>query len=564
MKTLLFSMLLALPYVVFAQEFLPRNVNHQSKNNIIPAISGDGRTLIYSTDYSNTGEFVLETTTYKGGRWTDPKEIKALDPMRLNNKGGYFLDNTGTAIWFSSRKPDGLGGYDIWVVAKGTSGWGRAHNPGKPVNSSQNEGDPSISPDKQTLYFMRCEKLSDDVAKGCQLYSSERNKGRGTKWKEPVLLPAQLNVGNSLSPRILSDNKTLIFASDRPGGKGGLDLWMSTKEPDGWSNPVNLEYANTVNDDRYISLSLRSEHAYITRTNPNGFRGIAQLNVPQEYRPKDVIMMMGKVEDDNEAPLALDIRVNNQTTGTLEARVISEKQTGNFVAVLTEGSRYEITFEDRLGRVAFLTQLVNVEQLTNSRRKYPTIVLPTIQSGASFSLGGVAFDTLSNTITAASNFEMLRLARLIKQHKDLHFKIEVAQQNYQEDSIQYPWLTEVRYDSIRVMLPAIQVDSMSNPEKDSLLTEVNDSLMATTLADTLIANDYLARMSGVDSIESWQKYPVYHNNRTPLYAETLTQQLSSKGVLETQFMVVPVGVLPENKKTKAVFVNGVAISVFVE
>ncbi len=565
MKTL-FIIMLVLPGMVWAQQktFLPRNVNHQAKNNQIPAISGDGRTMIFSTDYSNTGAWVLEVTSYKSGHWQDPKEITALDPMRLNNIGGYFLDNTGEAIWFSSRKPDGLGGYDIWVTTKGSSGWGRPHNPGKPLNSSQNEGDPSISPDKQMLYFMRCDKITDESAKGCQLYVSERNKGRGARWKEPQMLPSKLNVGNSLTPRILSDNKTLIFASDRPGGKGGLDLWMSTNEAEGWTDPVNLAYANTPGDDRFITMSLRTEQAFITRTNKTGYKAIAQLSVPEQYRPKDVIMMMGKVVDEQGTPHSLDIRINNQTTGKLEARVISDKNTGTFVAVLTEGSRYEITYEDRSGKLAFLTQLVNVEQLTNSRRKRPEVVLTTIKPGAAFNLGGVAFDTTSNTISASSNFEMLRLARLMKQHPDLHFHLEVYQENYKEDSIQYPWLTEVRYDSIRIMLPPIEVDSMTTPQKDSLLTEMNDSLGATTLADTTIASAYQARMSGVDSIETWHKVPVYHNNRTPLYAETLRQQLLSKGLPENSFTATPMGVIPKQQKPNVVFVNGVAIVVRIE
>ncbi|VAW28834.1 hypothetical protein MNBD_BACTEROID06-491, partial [hydrothermal vent metagenome] len=129
MNRIILIVLITVPSALLAQEeFLPRNVNHTSKNNIIPAISGNGKTMIYLTDYSNSGEMVLERTHYKAGRWDDPKEISALNPMRLNNTGSYFLDNTGEAIWFSSRKPDGLGGYDIWVVQKGSSSWGRAKN----------------------------------------------------------------------------------------------------------------------------------------------------------------------------------------------------------------------------------------------------------------------------------------------------------------------------------------------------------------------------------------------------------------------------------------------------
>ena len=557
--------LLIIPCSLFAQEdFLPRNINHTSKNNIVPAISGNGKTMIYLTDYSNSGEMVMEITHYKAGRWDDPKEISALNPMRLNNTGGYFLDNTGEAIWFSSRKPDGLGGYDIWVTKKGSSGWGRARNPGKPLNTNMDEGDPSISPDNQKIYFMRCSRISPETAKGCQIYVSEKNKGRGSAWKEAVKLPDYLNQGNTLSPRILSDNKTLIFSSDRPGGKGGLDLWMSTLEAGEWSQPINVEFANTAGDDRYMSMSFRTDFAYFTRKNDKGFNGIVKTKVPNKFRPQDVIMMMGKVVDENGIPHSLDIRINDYKTGKLVSRVITEKETGDFVAVLTEGSTFEITYEDRSGKLAFKTEIINVEELRSSRREYPTVELTTVKSGAKFNIGGIVFDTLSSTITASSNFEVLRLARLIKQHKDLKFKIDTYQENYHEDSIQLHWLTETKYDSIKVMLPAIDVDSMNNTQKDSLLMEMNDSLGTTTIKDTLIANEYQARMSGIDSIETWEKVPVYHNDRTPHYGETLMQHLKTKGITEETVTIQTPGLIPNEKRNQVVFVNGVAIVVSIE
>ena len=134
MKNLLIAVMLISPFLVFAQEeFLSRNVNHTSKNNIVPSISGDGKSMVYLTDYSSTDELAFEITHYKSGTWQTSKEITALNPMRLNNTGGYFLDNTGEAIWFSSRKPDGLGGYDIWMSKKGSSGWGKSKKPRETV-----------------------------------------------------------------------------------------------------------------------------------------------------------------------------------------------------------------------------------------------------------------------------------------------------------------------------------------------------------------------------------------------------------------------------------------------
>ena len=104
---------------------------------------------------------------------------------------------------------------------------------------------------------------------------------------------------------------------------------------------------------------------------------------------------------------------------------------------------------------------------------------------------------------------------------------------------------------------------MDNYEKDSLLMVINDTL-GTTLVDTTIVNEYQARMSGVDSIETWKKTPVYHNNRTPLYAETLHHHLITKGVTEEQFQLHALGLIPEDKRDQVVFVNGIAIVIRLE
>ena len=563
-KKLVTPFLLFVTMVAYGQEeFLPRNVNHTSKNNMYPALSGDGKTMIYLTDYTNTGDFGLEMSEYKRGKWQDPSDVSALDPMRLNNLGGYFLDKSGEAIWFSSRKADGLGGFDVWYVKKSGSGWSRPINPGKPLNSPMDEGDPSISPDGQYLYFMRCSRIANEEAKGCSIYVSEKNRRRGLPWKEPVVLPDNINQGNTISPRILSDNRTLIFSSDRPGGKGGYDLWMSTKDGDTWSDPINLAYTNTTEDDRYLSMSLRTDYAYYTRVNNTGYKGIVQAYVPEKYRPADVIMMMGKVKDDGGDPQSVDIRLNNLTKSQMEGRVVSDDETGEFTVILSEGSRFEITFEDRSGALAFLTQIRDIEELRGSRREYPNVELTRVKRGAKFNIGGIAIDTVTATITASSTFEVLRLARLMKQHKDLQFMVDVYQENYKEDTIQTPELTEVRYDSIKVLLPVIEIDSMANPEKDSLLAVMNDTL-GTTLQDTVIADEYQARMAGVDSVEVWQAKAIYHTNRTPHYAETLKQQLLTKGVTETQFQINALGLIPEGKRESVVFVNGVAIVVRVE
>ena len=124
--------------------------------------------------------------------------------------------------------------------------WGQPVNLGPKINSSAAETEPSISANGLSLYF----------ADGMWFRSSPRPGGLGQSdiwvvsrattsdpWATPVNLGARVNTGaKEGGPTITGDGLILVFDSDRSGGSGGHDLWMTTRpsisEP--WSPPVNL------------------------------------------------------------------------------------------------------------------------------------------------------------------------------------------------------------------------------------------------------------------------------------------------------------------------------------
>lgn len=60
------------------------------------------------------------------------------------------------------------------------------------------------------------------------------------EWSKPEALPFNSDAYSVAHPALGADNKTLIFASDMPGGRGGMDLYLTRKQGDGWSEPINL------------------------------------------------------------------------------------------------------------------------------------------------------------------------------------------------------------------------------------------------------------------------------------------------------------------------------------
>lgn len=113
------------------------------------------------------------------------------------------------------------------------------------INTEENEGAPSISQDGKTLYFTACNR--PNTAGDCNIYRSQLKNG---SWTLPKMLPPPLNTPyKETQPSIAYDGRTLFFSSDRPNGKGGLDIYVSRMNNKGeWSVPQNL--GSTVNTKR--------------------------------------------------------------------------------------------------------------------------------------------------------------------------------------------------------------------------------------------------------------------------------------------------------------------------
>ena len=530
MKNVLWISLIFWGYQSLGQSarLLPRNINNVTHNQVYPAVSGDGKVMFFMTDYSDDGAFAMVTTKYRAGKWQNPEDAQVIGSSKVNNWGGYSLNYDGTRIYFSSRRSEGIGKFDIWYSSLVEGEWSRPKNIGQPINTSGNEGNPSVSPDGQRLYFMKCEKMSTDNLGGCKLYYSEQGP-RG--WQAAVELPDYLNIGNSTSPRILPDNKTLVFASDRPGGKGGIDIWMTKRTGDHWSEPVNIEAVNTPEDDLFLSATMRSI-AYITTTTDKGKKAIAELRLPAEFRLENMIIRQGIIKDEEGNNLAADVRAFNLDEQTYEVRMRTSTATGGYIMILPGGARYDVSYNEiRLNKL-YHSELVDATDLAAPRREYPNLTLFDLRAGLTFPLNVFGFKEFTSEVDENSSLELARLTRLLKQYPELNIEINAYQKIYNEDSFPATEdLTELRVDTLVAYESAIRVDTMASEQKDSLIMEINNALSATVL-DTVMANIYLERMATFDSVQVQKLVNTYHNDRTTAQAEAVKTSLVEGGIEE--------------------------------
>jgi Tol biopolymer transport system component len=147
-----------------------------------------------------------------------------------------FISRDGLSLYFSSDRPGGFGGLDIWVSQRPSVNdpWGEPQNLGPNVNTPSTENSPALSPDGRRLYFQsdRPGAFGD-----LDLYVSKRvHKRDDLAWQAATNLGGNVNTSFNESGASLFEDETgtttLFFSSDRPGGPGGGDVYASTLNDD--------------------------------------------------------------------------------------------------------------------------------------------------------------------------------------------------------------------------------------------------------------------------------------------------------------------------------------------
>ena len=110
---------------------------------------------------------------------------------------------------------------------------------------------------------------------------------RAPEWSEPENLGAVVNTsGREIMPALSADGRTLYFVSDREGGFGGNDIWVTQKTQDGeWGAPVNLgELVNSTAEENNPALSTDGRLLFFDSNRPGGY-GRLDLYVARRVDP---------------------------------------------------------------------------------------------------------------------------------------------------------------------------------------------------------------------------------------------------------------------------------------
>jgi outer membrane protein OmpA-like peptidoglycan-associated protein/Tfp pilus assembly protein PilF len=407
----------------FSPEILPSPLN-RFRNQYFPSLTADGQFLLYTVRNPtgmNEQEDLYFSEKWKTG-WTVPQQVST----RINtkeNEGAATISGDGKTMVYTYCTP--TNGCDLYITRKVGKEWTQPASIGSQINTRLWESHPALSADGRTLYF-----------------ASERMGGFGKEdiwvteidssnnWSKPVNLGPSVNTADSdYTPYIHPNGTSLYFSSRGWPGMGGADLFWSEKKGDSaWSVPQNLGYpVNTFADELGLAVSSDFSVGYFSKdVADNQGRYISMLysfQVPESMKSETrCIYLKGRVLDDSTGfPLKAKVELVNLQTGKIEQNVFSDGQNGSYLLVVSSKKNYGL-FVSALGYVYQSLHFNSSEEAIDNQESFDIRLKP-LRQNAQTVLRNLFFESGKYTLDSASVTELLKLVKLVQDNK---LKIEIS------------------------------------------------------------------------------------------------------------------------------------------
>lgn len=229
------------------------------KAQYFPHYSPARKEIFFTTRGNHTDE-ELHVATWDGEKFTQPQALTSIN--QDTNEGTASLSQDGNTLIFSGCEyRNSFGGCDLYESYWVNGSWTKPKNLGILINSHDWEGQPYLSQDGKQLFY------SSDRPGGQgkrDLWMSEKDvQGR---WKMAINLGPQINSSaDEQGPYYLGMRDVLLFSSDRKGGMGGLDFYQSQIENGQWTNPKNIPELNSLGNEAGICLGIHENEYFISR-----------------------------------------------------------------------------------------------------------------------------------------------------------------------------------------------------------------------------------------------------------------------------------------------------------
>lgn len=348
------------------------NINEDGSTEFSPTISADGKTLIFESDRGEDGKWQLyQSIMDDNGVWSKPEAIDIINNA-CSFIAGPNLSYDGNTLYYTAYIEGESQTEDIYYSTKEGRYWSRPKKLEGVINTDEAyEGFSSISSDERKMYFMgvnvdnpKDKKTKEDCF---EIYVSEKSiKGR---WQDPELLPPHINTGCVRDPKIMADNRTLLFSALTIGEKEKFNLFQSQLQLDGsWSDPIPLKYVNSEQNNLAPTIPASGKTMYF-----NSEGDLYTVGIPPEYRQFFNASIVGYVRDFKNGR-GMNAEITVRDGNNLEViSIMKANKSGRFNLVLNAGRNYKLEFK----KDGFLTQYFdyNLYYLDDYLEEFKTVKL---------------------------------------------------------------------------------------------------------------------------------------------------------------------------------------------
>lgn len=320
-------------------------------DDYVPLIPADEQFMIFTSRRpESTGKKLDPNGRYyediyfskkNGSSWEKPIQLNNLINTETNDASA-GLSPDGQLLFIFRTNPDLISG-DIYESRMGLNDWEKPTKLSSSINSEDIETSASITANDKIIYFS---SNRPGGFGGKDIYKVERLPN-GT-WSKAQNLGVTINTEfDEDAPFIHSDGKTLYFSSTGHQNMGGYDIFKTKIGDDGnWTYPENIGYPiNTVNDDIFYVVAADGKSGYYSSSQQGGYGGqdIYKVLLKDEFEQLHVIK--GEIYDENSKPIEAKITLIENETAKIQGIYKSKAANGKFIMLVEQDKTYNCVIQ---------------------------------------------------------------------------------------------------------------------------------------------------------------------------------------------------------------------------
>ncbi|WP_298301166.1 OmpA family protein [Hydrotalea sp.] len=403
--------------------FAPKNLGdsvNSAQSEYYPTLTIDDSLLLFTRRGEGASENFYQSIIHH--QHFSKAELVKGDINLQPYKGAITVSADGDWLIFAGNFKNGFGNFDLYISYRTPQGWSEPGNLGHNVNSEYWDSSPALSPDNHILYFS---SNRPGGYGGRDLYQCIRQPNG--QWGAATNMGPVINsAGDDAYPYIHADNQTFYYTSDGLPGYGGTDLFIMRKDSTGhWGKPENAGYPiNTIENEGSISINSLGTTGYFAsdRSDSRGGLDLYSFVIPPHIQPLKTLFVKGAVLDavtQKGIPCAIEL-IDNHTGKP--AMLIKVDELGKFFVPLPVGRNYTFMV-NRKGYLPY-SELFYMQQHFADSTYQKNILLQPIAKNAGFTFKNIQFNINSAELLPQDAIELNRVIEFLNDNPTVTIEVQ--------------------------------------------------------------------------------------------------------------------------------------------